>query len=311
MLLWLTSAALAGETSVAFQVAADINASPHGVGTVEARRRDLTLGLYTDTLQLRWDPSLERGRAWRAARAELGVAGLMPSPWTDGAPDPSRAMLASYAGPEGGVVRYLERGAYVGADASVRTWWFGEMPTTTVEVLDPRLVVSASGFVGWWTDEAQLLVRGGADHNGGVWAPRVSAEVTARPERALAPRLELRSQIAHAQDDVLKARVGGLNPYVVPLAGAGWGEFWMEDYLAGRAGGGWRGPVGEGTVRADLLVDIVTSQGISRTGFALDGGWSKGRWSVDAAGGYSPFIERQDGVGAWSVWLAVGRGHPS
>ncbi|MCP4804435.1 MAG: hypothetical protein GY913_01560 [Proteobacteria bacterium] len=317
MLLWIP-AALAGETpaaptretTVAFQVGADINASPHGLLTVEARRRDVTLGLYTDTVQLRWDPSLETGRAWLAARSEFGVAGLMPSPWTDGAPDPTRAMMASYAGPEGGVVRYLPRGTYAGVDAAARYWWFADTATTEVDLLDPRWVLSGSGFVGWWTDEAQLVVRAGVDRNGTTWSPRVSGELTARPERPLGPRLELRGQVADAQDEVLLARVGGLNPYVVPLAGAGWGEFWMEDYLAARAGGGWRGPIAASELRIDAVADIVTSEGVSRTGLGLDGGWSKGRWSVDVAGGYSPFIARQEGVGAWSAWLAVGRGHP-
>ena len=63
-------------------------------------------------MDLRWTPSWDHGRGWVAARGQFGAAGLMISPWTDGAP--SDGVRASYVGLEGGVLRYLPRGFYAG-----------------------------------------------------------------------------------------------------------------------------------------------------------------------------------------------------
>lgn len=73
-------------------------------------------------------------------------------------------------------------------------------------------------------------------------SPRVVGEFTYSPGPregqwfALLPRFELRAGWARGQDRVLRTRLGGLNPYVVPLAGAAWAEWLVERYVAGRAG---------------------------------------------------------------------------
>jgi len=275
---------------------ADISPSPHGVLTVEGRRDELSIGLYTDTLQVRWDPQLERGRAWLAVRGEAAVAGVFPTPWVDGAP--VQGGYASYAGVEGGAQRYLRDGLYVGGEAHARYWVLTELPD--------RPVVRGQAMFGFWSEEIQAEARAGVDLNGAELSPHLTGAFKARPDRPIGPRLELRAALADNQDDVLKTRVGGLNPYVVPLAGAGWGEFWVEDYVAARAGMGWRGDA----LRVDVLADLVTFDDRNATGVGLDAGWQRGRWSVDGAVGWSPWIERADGVAPWTVWLAVGRGHP-
>ena len=276
---------------------ADLSPSPHGVLTVEGRREALTVGLYTDTLQLRWDPGWERGRAWLAVRGEAGVAGMFPSPWVDGAP--VEGFLASYAGVEGGAQRYLRDGLYVGLEGHARYWLLEELPD--------RPVVRNQAMFGFWSSTVRAEARVGLDLNGSELSPHLWGSLRARPDRPVGPRLELQGVVADNQDEVLKTRIGGLNPHVVPLAGAGWGEFWVEDYVATRAGMGWRG---EG-IRVDLLADMVTFDGRTATGLALDGGFQRGRWGVDAAFGYSPWIHRAEGVAPWTAWVHLGRGHPA
>ncbi len=303
--MWLLiSTALAGPWDVSFALGADVNETPHGLANVEVRRGDWTAGLLTDTLQVRWDPSGDRGRAWLAARGELGAAGLMITPWSEGAPDPEAAMLASYGGLEGGAVRYLSRGLYAGGQGSARYYVFSPYGGSPATPLDDRPVLGGDALLGWWTPEAQAWARVGVDVNGGTWSPHAQVELKSRGLQPLAPRFELRAGWAHDQDEVLRTRVGGLNPYVVPLAGAAWGELWVEDYAALRAGGGWHGE----RVEADLLVDVVSSDlQASAAGFALDTRWKVQRLYLDADLGVAPFLERQEGVGAWSAWLVFGR----
>ncbi len=303
--MWLLlRLAVAGETDASFALGVDLNETPHGLVNVEVRRGAWTGSLITDTLQARWDPAGERGRAWVAGRGEFGAAGLMISPWTDGAPDPDRAMAVSYGGLEGGAVRYLSRGLYAGGQGSARYYVFSEVGQGRRSLPADHPVVGGDGLVGWWTPEAQAWARLGVDYSLGTWAPHAHVELKSRADKALAPRFELRAGWAQHQDEVLRTRVGGLNPYVVPLAGAAWGELWVEDYAALRGGGGWHG----GRVEADLLVDVVSSDvQASAAGFALDTRWKHERLYLDADAGYAPFLLRQEGVGAWSVWLVFGR----
>ena len=90
----------------------------HGVVNLGIRKDELSAEWLTDTLDLRWSPDLERGRAWVAVRGELGAVGLMISPWEAGRPVREQGFAGAYYGGEGGVVRYLRHGLYVGTAAS-------------------------------------------------------------------------------------------------------------------------------------------------------------------------------------------------
>src|SRR4051812_22609233 len=72
-------------------VGGEASATAFGILDLGLRKGPLSLQLYTDPLELRYAPELAHGRYWLAARLETFAAGLMISPWSDGAPDPSRA----------------------------------------------------------------------------------------------------------------------------------------------------------------------------------------------------------------------------
>lgn len=333
---------------------AEINADSHGAMDLGWRRGPWSVELITDTLDLRWQPELEDGRAWAAARAEFGAAGLMLSPWSRGAPQPEASLLASYGGVEGGAVRYLPKGLYAGLDAHARMWAFGETARTDRScpvgaacagdgVPEPELRVEAAGIFGWWNPHAQGWLRAGtqlapqaqgalmgfcatttlstvgaACPIGTTLQPFAQLTFMARhKDWRLSPRFELRAGTASGQDAISRTRIGGLNPYVVPLAGAAWAEFWVERYGAARAGPSlqldgfeidavidavaWSAPI-DWSDRGERSDAEKASQGV---GFGLLTHTQPKRWFVDAQGGLAPWLPREEGV-AWSVWFAVG-----
>ena len=295
----LLSLASAQDSPWRLEVGADVQATSHGVLTVAWRQEDLSAGLYTDTLELRWSPEDEGGRAWLAGRVEVGAAGLMISPWTDGAPDPSRAMAAHYGGIEGGRLRYLPRGLYVGTAGSARVWAFtGGSPS-----LEPRLVLSPDLLVGWWSEPVHAWLRAGADVSP-VVAPHLQLRVQARAPWRLAPFADLYLGVASNQDEVTLTRLGGLNPYVVPLAGAAWGEFWVEDHAVAHVGAGWHGE----RIEADLFSDLAAFDGARTAAFGALLALAHAPWSLELKGGVAPWIDRAPGVSPAAGWVLLSRG---
>src|SRR5438270_804899 len=91
-------------------VGGQLDSDSHGILDLGVRNGAFSAQIFTDTLDLRLAPESAGGRLFIVARGEALVAGLLASPWTNGAPDPARSLWASYAGVEGGFVRYLPRG---------------------------------------------------------------------------------------------------------------------------------------------------------------------------------------------------------
>lgn len=232
MIALLSAAAFAWTFDL--EVGGQFEASSHGIANFYARHEGWELGLITDTLQVRYDGYGARGRWWGAARVQLGAAGLVSTRWVDGAPSPEESQLGFYAGPEGGGVVYLPHGFYVGAQAAVRYYMFAGLPQTA-EVAESRPVASAEAIGGWWSETAEVWVRAGVTHSKG-WVPGAHLVARLHPRGTVAPWVVVHAGGAENAEIVTYSRLGGLNPYVVPLAGAAWAEFWVEDYAAVRAG---------------------------------------------------------------------------
>ena len=277
----------------------EVSATSFGIADLGLRKGPLSLQLYTDTLELRYAPDLARGRYWVAARVEAFAAGLLISPWRDGAPDPSRAWGAGYLGGEGGYIRYLPAGLYVGATGAARLYLFAALPQATVPAPGPTPLFTADAIFGHHTAISHLWVRAGADAELHLVAPHIAVEALVRPDWTLAPRLEVRAAWAMNQDFLTRTRLGGLNPYVVPLGGAGWAEFWVQSYIALRAGPSLRLRLPgrtEQTLELTPVADVAGFDGSTAVGFALLAKWRYRRLFVEAAAGYAPFIKRQEGV---------------
>lgn len=284
------------------------DSDPHGVADVGMRRGPWTLQLYTDTLEARVDASGDAGRSWLALRGELGAAGLMISPWSAGAPDPSRALSASYAGVEGGVIAFGPAGLYGGGTFTTRGYTFGAMEETAVAVPASRLLVGMDAVVGLYRDHGHVWVQGG------MWgpepSPHVSVEATWRPGWWVGPSLEARAGAARGADELTRVRLGGLNPYVIPLAGAAWAEWWVDDYAAARVGPAVHLDYAEWGLGvapfADLAVFGVAGERRGATGLGGRAEIDRRRLRGEFVVGVAPWIPRQPGVSRVSAWLRVG-----
>ncbi len=300
MIVLLLATALAGDWEMAASVGAEVDRSPHGTFDLALRKDALTLGIYTDTLEVRYAPSFTRGRAWVAARAELAAAGLMITRWEDGQLTPDNNLFAFYEGVEGGGVLYLPAGLYVGAEAKARYWHFLATPSTTREVPGGRAVLSADALLGFYHPNVHVWLRGGTDWSQ-RWMPHLHVELTTDLPWIARPHLEIRAGLADGVDEITATRLGGLNPYVIPLAGAAWAEFYVEDYVAVRAG-----------VRAgpeDWFVgatwDVALYDGKRAVGFAAHARYERfGRW-IETSLGWAPWLPRQ-GLVAAALWFRVG-----
>lgn len=279
-----------------------IDSDPHGTVDLGVRRGALSAQLFTDTLDLRFAPESAGGRFFVAARGEALAAGLLASPWTAGAPDPSRSLWASYAGLEGGFVRYLPNGFWAGAQASARAYWFEARAETRVPVPSPTSLVTGEVIAGSFSPDLAAWIRAGVDVEGLSPSPHVAVEATYRPSATVAPRLEVRAAWAKNQSDLTRTRLGGLNPYVVPLAGAAWAEWRVESYVAARAGITWSTRWTE----VGALCDVAAFDDTIVSGFALTARARVRRFFVENALGVAPWITRQAGVSRVSAWFLVG-----
>jgi hypothetical protein len=296
VLIFLVGAALAAD---GFTVRGGVHVAPysHGVGDVVWTRSPWTVGFYSDTLEVRWGPSRDRGRSWVAARGEYGAAGLLISPWTDGEKDPARARRGSYAGVDAGSLRYGPLGLYAGVQGSAR-WWMVRGPDSPPD----HAVLGGDALLGVWRPGVQGWVRLGADLEPGVVdgpEPHAQGELVLDPGWAVSPRVEGRAAVAANQSDLTRTRVGGLNPYVVPVAGAGWAEWWAEDYVALRSAGVVR--VGEHELAA--FADLAWMEDLRAGGLGASTTLRKEPWKLELAVGHAPRIPRGEEVSRWTGWV--------
>lgn len=306
---WLSTIAMAAPWVVSGELGGEFNRDPHGIVNVSATSGDWTAALITDTVDLRYAPSWDGGRAWAAARVATFAAGMVIGPWEDGQLRPERAMNSAYGGLEAGAVRYAAHGLYSGAQGHVRWHDFYGGPNPT---LPPgRWHVQAQGITGWWRPFLHawgvvgIDLQRSADATVRSASPHARGQFTVRPEWTLAPLLEGRAGTGWNQDIVTWTRLGGLNPYVVPLAGAAWAEFWVQSYGAARLGG----VVQTEALDVAAFVDVAAFQGPQGNGDAVGLGvaprWRIGRVTVDLAVGGAPRIVGLPGRVPVSVYTLV------
>ncbi|HEX9105537.1 MAG TPA: hypothetical protein VF997_25170 [Polyangia bacterium] len=114
------------------------------------------------------------------------------------------------------------------------------------------------------------------------------------------------------EDDLVRLRVGGFNPYSVPLAGAPW-----AGYLAGKLAAVdaslhvrvWRdhevGVVADGVVLDDPRRTADSGVGVlGGVGAFVDA--RVGAWQLDVRGGWSPTARPGSVAGSWGLFAAAG-----
>lgn len=114
------------------------------------------------------------------------------------------------------------------------------------------------------------------------------------------------------EDDLMRARIGGFNPYSVPLAGAPWAGYLAGKFAAVDASMHvrvWRehevGVVADGVVLADPRRTGDSGVGIvAGIGAFVDARF--GAWQVDVRGGWSPTTQPGSLAGSWGIFAAAG-----
>jgi len=134
----------------------------------------------------------------------------------------------------------------------------------------------------------------------------------------VAPRLRLQVEETaswmHGADDLVRVRIGGLNPYSVPLAGAPWAGYLADDFAAAQASLHVR-VAGEHEV--GLLVDGVALADVRRTGgsdarpgvlagIGLFADLRVRGWQLDARTGWSPTVQPGSVAGGFTFYVSVG-----
>lgn len=303
--MWLLgcSLAIAAPTDVHVGAGAEIGQTSVGILDVGVHHGPWSAAWLTDTLDARYTPESPHGKAWIGVRVEAFAAGLLIVPWADGAPAPDRALSAGDAGPDAGVQRYLSHGWYVGAQAAVRPWWFWSTSAATAPPM--TLVATGEAVAGWYKPYAQAELDAGADVEPGRLMPhaRVTGQLL-RPS-GWSPWAQLRAGWGSNQDLLTTTRLGGLSPYVVPLAGAAIAEFRVQDYAAARLGPAWSG---DGQ-RVAVFADGAWYDRATAVGFGASAHLARGPWFTDLAVGASPWLPRQHGT-ALGGWLIVGWDRP-
>lgn len=337
----LLSVATAADASVSWTAAAGAEAGedPHGVVILGLKKGDWLVQGLTDTLDARWAPERDWGRVYVGVRGQGGTTGIMHTPWSGGVFDPTLGLSGRYLGLEVGGARYLPRGLYVGGEGFVRQHWFraeSDSGPWADAVPGPELRAEAAASAGFWHPAVHVWMRAGVhlapDAQPGLVAPSsteaassvqpiVSLTLTSRPPEArLTARSELRLVAGgigedNVQDALSRTRVGGLSPYVVPLAGAGWAEFWVESVAAVRIGPSLKIKRTELEALLDGAVwSTPTDWGASPGGAPTSGwgtalrvrsGWAE-RGFVEVDLGYAPTLERPGGFPAVKGWLLTG-----
>lgn len=128
--------------------------------------------------------------------------------------------------------------------------------------------------------------------------------------------VEERAGVGFGEDDLSRARFGGMNPYVVPIPGAPWAGWLSETFVSGRIGlpveAGAGVEIGP-TVAAAWLLD-PTRAGRDEMGTVWGAGataqWWSGPWQVDVRGGVSPTLWAARDAVAWSAWISAGWSQP-
>ncbi len=313
------------QTEIRVWAGGQVDSDSHGDVTFGVRRGSFRAELFTDTVELAFEPQRQHGKAWVAARACGFAAEMFISPWSEGAPLPLYAHPVAYVGVEAGAQRWGPHGLWGGARGWAREYIvdpYGPGATT-----EPVFRGDLEG--GMWTPALQASLRVGAhvepgSRAAGLFQPHVEGDAHWRPDWRVGPVVEGWGAYASGQGAFTRTRVGGLTPYVVPMAGAAWAEWWVQDYAVGRVGAA-AGSVGMATpaprvrARGQLAADVaafsdptvyVSTLGVEPTlhavGFSASGKLTYKHFYTDLAVGYAPWIPRQEGYSRASAFFRVG-----
>lgn len=302
-------------------------------GTFEMPRTTFTAELNTDTLTLRYEGRFKDWTFGAQARGELFIAGLLTNYFVGGLLLPERGFYASYASALADGKTNLGDHWFHGS-TGVRRWFFRASEATATELVLPASALVFEQRLGWtywgiapdpsWYEAHRVgrrRVRGfgigaelGVDVREEPSAWGAPEDMRNRPERVIVTgrqwsamgfewqpgwRLQARQWAGwgHGEDDLTRARVGGMNPYVVPVPGLPWASFLASTYVAGELSQSYRigRDVELGFTGNAVLIDDPRRAGAfdeygALVGTSLFVDARVGRWQFNGAFGAAPDV---------------------
>ena len=235
---------------------AQIDPASHGIVDLGYRHDSLSLQLLTDTLDLRYRQRLEHG-AWEAGfRGALFGAELLFSPWQDGQPAPQEALRASYAGMDIHRSWWFSGGLYLGVLGEFRLYQFGGWRDSTRAIPKERGRLRAAMKMGVWRSSLRSELLGGFVQDGDTPGYWVEAKLSLPSKVGFGFLNQSYLGWSEGLTRLSRFRLGGLNPYVVPFAGMGWAESWVERYAVQRAGLNFRAENEDRSFECALGLDV-------------------------------------------------------
>jgi hypothetical protein len=311
------------------------------------RRSRFMLELNTDTLRVGWD-GIRVGRFELGVQAagEVLIAGLLTNYYVDGRNDQRRGFYASYAALHGFAKLHVKP-HYLELAVGGRRWFFSHASST-----QPGLVLPPEAWVGevrlrytlwqvrpdrslWEAQRLHARISGiafgvelGLDERSDAapWGadPRnqpsrhgilVRQWMRAGVELGRRVRLQL-DEIAcwmWGEDDLNRQRVGGMNPYSVPLAGAPWAGYLAGKLAALHASLHVRvrhehelGVIADAVVLedADRLGPLGRPDVLAGVGVFADVRVKS--WQIDLRAGWSPTLTPGSPLGGFGVFASAG-----
>jgi hypothetical protein len=305
-MLWI-ALAVAAATAPEVRFAAGGEAGPTSYGVVElgVRSGPWSAELLTDTVDLRWASSSDRGRSWIGLRGVAATAGFFLFPWEEGRPAPERAWQARSLTLDAGRLRYARGGWYGGGRVAASGWIFAGTGGS-YDPPAPTVVGTADALGGLWTDRWRGWGRLGLDVGDGAVAPHASFELLHHDDADAGLVLAIRAGVGYGQTDVTRTRLGGSSPYFVPLVGFAAAEHRVEDYAALRVGASFDA----GVPAFSLYTDAAAFDGDVGAGFGARVAVEGERWFARAEGGVAPWVPRGSRRGDGGVFVWFGRGFP-
>ena len=136
-------------------------------------------------------------------------------------------------------------------------------------------------------------------------------DANGKPTILLFNKIDAYSWVQKDEDDLTRVRIGGMNPYVVPLAGAPWAALLADSFIAIQMSWHFRiyrelelGFLADGLAMSDprRIGDRELGM-LGGLGLFID--FQMGSFQLDLRGGWTPSL-RPSVAGNWNVFIAFG-----
>lgn len=293
----------------------EFNADSHGILEVGYRDELIQIEALTNTLELKRELETDGGKKWAAIRGEAVMAGLLPFPWVEGRPAPELGSDASLARAEFGSIKYAQWSMYAGGVVQFGKEWFAHGRDSLYrDELNNRFVTHPQIILGRYSESLHAYLQIGSyllDIDTEATQNHAQAHLYWTPKWPISPSIEAHAATGENLDALHRFRIGGLNRYTIPLAGAAWGEWWVEEFASVQLGAPVTVPINNTHTELKPIADFALFDGQSAFGYGLELKTSSHRLFVNLGWGTAPMIQRAPGVGRHSVWLEIGQTYSS